>query len=303
MPDLLVHLTLAKAMLQRPGLPTDLSQAAAAAPDALLLGSVLPDLPYHAHFLRQLARHLAGADYLPSEWGDLLHTRGTGRLALAMLAHLARSHSDPHQERRRAIALLAGYLSHHAVDRVVHPAIQQLVKRERRSLERPEPASRTHSRIERYQNLLYHRDLLGFDIVCSPFPRQILSEMAGAGLVRPALDPPLWRAVRAACLETHGRAPSEPELRDWLWGTTAFGALMSSPLARIERPQGGVERVRERYYQGPQVDLQTPLERAQEATAAAWHAASEVLNAERITAEVRQVFLRKVPDVDLGTGA
>jgi hypothetical protein len=279
-----------------------LPRAAAEAPDALLLGSILPDLPYHARFAAQLVRHLSGREYLLSEWGDVFHTRGTGQLALALLAHVKRSHLDPPEE-ARVLALAAGYLSHHAVDRVVHPVINQLVKRVRDSGETDEPGLRTHERLERWQSLFYHQDLLGEQIAGGAYGRRVVRSMAGSGLVRPRLDPLLGRALRAACLEVHGRAPVEADVSDWLWGTTAYSVLFSSPLGRIERPREDPAQLRRRFYLGPDVNLVSPLRTAQQTTLHAWEAAEQLLSADSLTAEVRSVFLRRVPDVDLGTGS
>lgn len=303
MPALLLHMTLARGITTRPDAEGPLAEAAKAAPDALLLGSILPDLPYHARFLEQLVRHFSGREYLLSEWGDVLHTRGTGRLALGLLAHARRSHLSA-GARDRVLALSAGYLSHHTVDRVVHPAVGRAVERELRSgAAGGAPPLRVHERIERHQSLFHHEDLLGHELPGSPYPREMVGRMAGAGLHRPMLDEPLRRALRAACLETHGRAPTRAELGDWLWGTTAYGVLLSSPIGRLERLSGDRAALRARYYQGPDIDLVSPLEQAQEATARAWRAGDQLLLSERLDEEVRAVFLRQVPDVDLGTGA
>jgi len=300
MPALLVHLTLAKHAADRADAPRMLVEAARRREDAFLLGSVLPDLPYHAHFGRQLFRHLAGREYLLSEWGDIFHTRGSGQLALGLLRHLVRTRL-PAAEQAAVLALLAGYLCHHAVDRVVHPAINLLVARHEGDFALPPTA--VHERLERFQSLLFHRDLLGYDILCTPFPRQLVGQIAGAGLLRPTLERPLSRALRAACLEAHGRAPGSAEWSDWLWGTTAFGVLLSSPIARTERPKAPLDQVRATYYQGPGVDLVAPLEAGLEATLVAWRAAVAVLEADHVDAEVQEVFLTRVPDVDLGTGS
>ena len=298
MPALILHMTLAQRMLQREDLPAELEQAARAHPAALLLGSVLPDLPYHARFGHQLLRHLLRRDYLHSPWGDVFHTRGTGRLALALLAHLRRCHPSA-DERRLLLALCAGYLSHHAADRVVHPVIQQMVALRRKP---SEPQAVVHSRVERYQSLLYHLDLLGYDIACTAFPTALLEQVAGTGLVAPSMPRVLWQAMRSACLETHGRAPSTASVRDWLWGITAYGSLLSSRLGKIEALDGEVQPLREQWYQGPGVDLCAPLDHAQDLTLECWRAAREVTRADRITGEVRDTFLATVPDVDLGTG-
>ena len=303
MPALMLHMTLAQRLLEREDLPTELDDAARAHPGALLLGSILPDLPYHARFGHQLLRHLLRRDYLHSPWGDVFHTRHTGRMALALLAHLTRCHPSA-TERQQLLALAAGYLSHHAADRVVHPVIQQMVAQQMEQGRAPsEPQAVVHSRVERYQSLLYHLDLLGYDIACTAFPAALLAQVTGSGLVAPSMPSPCWEAVRSACLETHGRAPSTAHVRDWLWGITAYGSLLSSRLGKIERLDGDVQALRERWYQGPGVDLCTPLQRAQDLTADYWRAAREVARADRITEEVRDTFLSTVPDVDLGTGA
>jgi hypothetical protein len=293
-------MTLAKQAARRLDAPTLLAKPALQHQPALILGSVLPDLPYHARFFRQLFLHLAGREYLLSEWGDLLHHRGTGRLALGILEHLERSQL-PHQEQMPVLALAAGYLCHHAVDRVVHPVINLLVEREGKRSDRHPIV--LHARMERYQNLFYHQDLLGHDMVCTPFPKELVYEMAGAGLVRPRLEEPLHRAIRATCLSTHGRAPTASQLADWLWGITMYGHLLSSPLARMERLSGDLHSLRSSYYEGPEVDLAAPLGQALETTVQSWHACEAVLRAERITSEVRDVFLHQVADVDLATGA
>jgi hypothetical protein len=299
MPALLLHFTLAQETLALPDVPREIAEACNEERGAFLLGAVLPDLPYHAHFWRQVARHFLRRPYLLTEWGDLMHTRGTGRLAVAILCHLRRSHLQPAEE-RKVMALAAGYLSHLAVDRAAHPAINALVSRHLTASEAP---SALHARLERIQSLFYHRDRLGHDIAGSPFPRKAVLEMAGTGLLRPTLETPLWNAFRAASLETHGRAPSPALLREWLAGVTAYGCLMSSPLGRTERLKGDLAALRSTFYQGPSTDLRSPLAQGMELTLEYWHAALEVLRADRVTEEVRQCFLARVPDVDLGTGA
>ena len=299
MPALLVHLTLAKDTAARGRDIPELGPAAAAEQPALLLGAILPDLPYHARFGRQVVRHLLGRSYLSSKWGDIFHHRGTGRLALALLAHIRRAHL-PADERAQVLALLAGYLSHLAVDTLLHPLIDRMVTQH---IGPGEPLDVVHSRIERTQSLLFHRDRLGVDLAGSPHPRRMVSEVAGVRLLRPDLPEPLWAAVRAACLETHGRAPLRPQLRDWLWGIAAYGQLMSSPLGRRERLQGDLVALRTGFYQGEGVDLCSPLDRAVDRALEHWRAALEVLQADRLGAEERERFQHQVPDVDLATGA
>lgn len=299
MPALLLHMTLAEELLDQTPESGPLVEACRAAPDALILGSVLPDLPYHARFPEQVVRHLARRDYLHSDWGDVLHTRGTGTIALAMLEHLRRNHLAG-EERQRVLALCAGYICHHAADRETHPAIQRMVARHGTA---EEPPLVTHSRIERYQNLLYHRDKLGHEICASPFPRALVRKMAGAGLLRPGLDPALDAALRAACLQTHGRAPTGAQVRSWLRGVTSYGELLSSPLGATEKLRGDLDALRGAMYLGEGVDLLAPLRRSLERTVEGWRAARAVLEADTVDNEARRTFLGQVPDIDLGMGA
>lgn len=301
MPALLVHLTAARQTLDRAQSFPELEAIVAAAraePASYLLGAIFVDLPYHARFGLQLALHLTGRAYLASEWGDILHTRATGGLGLALLAHLGRSHLRG-ADRTRVLALAAGYLSHHALDRSVHPVIQERVAAR---LAPGQPPNRLHSDLERYQNLLYHQDL-GIAIAGAPYAREVTGEVEGVSLLRPRLSEVTWSALRAALLETHGRTPAPRELADWLFGIAAYGALMASPLGRREGIRGEVAAARREHYQGPEVDLVTPLERGIELTLDYLRAALAVLAADRLTVEAREVFQRRVPDVDLGTGA
>ncbi len=299
MPALLLHMTLAKQLKEKPGLPRPFYQAIHQAQGALLLGSILPDLPYHFHFGIQLYRHFTKQEFLLSEWGDVFHTRGTGQLPLAFLRYINRMQLSTADE-LEVLALLAGYLSHHAADRLVHPVIQMMVKTQ--SAQEATPPSLIHMRLERYQNLLYHIDRLGYEMFCTSFPRRCIRQMAGAGLLWPQLPAALYKALRAACLEVHGRAPSKRDIQDWLFGTTAYGELMSSPFAAHEKLEKPAEVIRKESYQGPGVDLLTPLNCALNETVKDLQAAWEVLQADKITHEVSESFLKRVKDVDLAVG-
>ena len=289
---------LAQQALEQPGVPEEVLRAGRRHPDALLLGSVLPDLPFHARFLGQLVRHLSGREYIYSQWGHVFHTRRTGNLALSLLAHLGREHPEP-EEADRQLAMAAGYICHHAVDRLNHPVVQAAVGA---NLEPGTPHLVLHSRIERYQNILYHKDLLGHEIPGTPFARELLAQSAGTGLVRARLDEVLWRTFRAACLETHGRCPTRRETEEWLWGITAYGAVFSSPMGRRERLEHPEQEIRDRWYSGDRVDLESPLSASLKLTVRCWGAAAELVRADWITAELRRFFLDAVPNIDLETG-
>jgi len=301
MPALLLHMTVARQVADHAGSNDDpVARAARAEPGALLLGSIWPDLPYHARFGLQLVRHLLRRRYRPSEWGDVLHSRGTGQLALAMLSYARRVHAAE-RERQQAIALAAGYLCHCAMDTIVHPEINRIVAREGPGTDLP--ADAVHAEAERVQSLLYHHEMLGYDITGSAYPIELVGAMTGAGLLRPRLDDALWQICRAAMLQTHGRCPTAAEVGDWLWGVTAYAHLMGSSFGRrSEGLRGDLDQLRTERYRGPTVDLATPLQRAIERTLQHWRAAADLLAEDRLSEEACQLFGRRVPDVDLNMG-
>ncbi|MCB9556407.1 MAG: zinc dependent phospholipase C family protein [Deltaproteobacteria bacterium] len=300
MPALLLHMTIAEEIVATaPASP--LAEAARVARDAYLLGSILPDLPYHARFLTQVVRHLLKRGYLVSEWGDIFHTRGSGRLGLAMLAHARRAQLGP-RDTQAVLALVAGYLCHCALDTIVHPAINRRVDAElEHSDHRPDVL---HSEVERWQSLLYHYDLLGHDITGRAYARQLIGRTAGTNGRRSRMPTALWQAMRAGCIETHGRAPDPLQVNDWLWGIRTYARLISSPIGRkTEGISIDVERARREHYTNDQFNLHQPLERGCQLTLEYWDAATQLWNSERLSDEARANYLTAVPDVDLATGA
>lgn len=299
MPALLLHLTLAKELTSRNDAPPLLQRAAVQEQGAFMLGAILPDLPYHAHFGRQMMRHLLRHPYLQTEWGDIFHFRGTGQLALALLSHAKRQQLSG-AACDKVLALAAGYLSHYAIDKFSHPIINLLTAKLSPSTNEPQPI--LHNRLERYQSLLYHWDRFHHDISGTSYARKIIGQVAGANLFHPTLEESLWQPLRIALLETHAHTPSIPQVKDWLWGIAAYGHVMASPMGLLERLPEDQTELRSTYFQGPGVDLLSPLHMALSWTIKSWQAAVDVIEAESIRPEVRATFLQRIPDIDLATG-
>jgi|GEM_PF-6898316 hypothetical protein len=303
MPALLLHLTVADQIGDDSGNPLLaglLGASIRSQREAYLLGSILPDLPYHGAFWRQCGRHLMKMRYRDCPWGDLLHARGSADLALGMLGYLHRSVlSESH--RRSVIALLAGYLTHYAMDTVIHPEINTLVS-ERWEREGTEPQA-LHSDVERWQSLFYHYDLLGEDITGTAYPRSLLAKVAGTGLVWPGLPAELRRPIDAAFTYAHGKMPRPGQLRDWLRGVTEYGALMSSPLGRrIEGFGGDFEESRHRHYQIPGTDLQLAVKSAKDRIVEIFGFTESLLDTEAYGPQARINFYKVVPNLDLDSG-
>ncbi|MCA9664396.1 MAG: zinc dependent phospholipase C family protein [Myxococcales bacterium] len=307
MPAMLLHMTVARearAHAEASDAAPELGELLASCrehDDAFLFGSVLPDLPYHARFARQVVRHLLKMGYRHSEWGDVFHTRFSGRLGLAMIAHVRRALLSG-RDRGRALAMTCGYLCHVALDTAVHPSINRVVARGGGGAP-DEPTDVRHGEVERLQSLLYHYLQRGEDITGTPYARTLVGAMAGAGVLRPRLDASLWGTLRSALLQTHARAPSQAELSDWLWGVTVYSQLISSPAGRATEGLGGnIEAQLAAHLDGPDVDLATPLSHGIERTCEHWRAAAAALEAESWGDDTRAAFLERVPDADLDLG-
>ncbi|MFH1131626.1 MAG: zinc dependent phospholipase C family protein [Pseudomonadota bacterium] len=297
MPALLLHMTIAKGTSLDKSAPVLVAEAAREAEGAFLLGSVLCDLAYHSRFWRQCVKHVIRRPYLESHWGDLMHKRGTGTLAYALLAESAKRKCGK-KIRGELISLAAGYLSHHAVDGTVHPAIVREV--EQRQKHSNLASIVLHSEIERYQSLFFHLDLLGYDIMGSSYPRDLVKKMDGSGFFKPRLAGHLWQAFEAAMIETHGCAPSLSEMNDWLRGVFSYGYLVSSPVGRwFEGLKGNIEEVRRNRFLGPKVDMFTPLKQAMDKTLEYWQAAEDLLLADPKEKGGREEFLHRVPNLPL----
>lgn len=300
MPALLLHMTVADRIATEAALPDVLGASIRNEPGAYLLGSILPDLPYHGAFWRQCARHLMKMRYRDCPWGDLLHARGTADFAVGFLGYLHRTVLSP-SERHAVIALLGGYLTHYAMDTVVHPVINQLVAL-RLGREGGE-AQALHSDVERWQSLFFHYDLIGEDITGTDYPKKLIGRMAGSGLVQPGLAPSLERPVNAAFAYAHGRMPRKAELRDWLRGVTEYGFLVSSSIGhRIEGFSKGAETMRSERYEIPGYDLRRVILTATDRISEIFGLTESLLETEAYGPESRSIFYRGVPNLDLDSG-
>src|SRR5689334_23254834 len=124
MPAFFLHLAGADRLAATKDLPARFTQVFRQEPGALRLGAGLPDLPYFGDFAWQVARHFFGHVSYASEWGIVFHARATGQLALAMLETYRRSQAHASPDGAAQLALIGGYLCHHAFDVTIHPLVQ-----------------------------------------------------------------------------------------------------------------------------------------------------------------------------------
>lgn len=301
MPAFLLHATASDLLARRRELPERFARAFASAAGARRLGAVFVDLPYFTSFPLQVARHLVGRVSLGDPWGHVFHTRGVGRLALASIAAIRRRHLDSREDGAPAIAFLGGYLSHHAMDRLIHPVVQRHV-REALAVGGGWFESH-HTEAEKYQSLFFHEETLGRDIMGSAYPREITATFPGASPWAARLPDELASVIENAIVEVHARTPGRSRLNAWLRWTTWYGQLLSSGQGWREGIAAlrDADALRRRYY--TDTGIASLVDQATELTLDYLRAADEALAVESLDRAARRRFLGVVPDLDLDVGA
>ena len=150
-------LAVAPAILRR-AIPPSLRDAARA-------GALFVDLPYFHWFAIGLVRYALRWPQAPSRWGDLLHQRAPIRLGVALGeagAVLLRSAATAETGAYlRALAL--GYVSHAALDTLMHPLVNRLAAEQAAAL--GDTVARQHGEVEKIHSVLFHEERYGFDFL------------------------------------------------------------------------------------------------------------------------------------------
>lgn len=301
MPAFLLHATASDLLARSTALPERFERAFASAPGARRLGAVFVDLPYFTAFPLQVARHFVGRVSLSDPWGHVFHTRGVGRLALALVEGIRRRHLETRDGGAEAIAFLGGYLSHHAMDRLIHPVVQRHVREDLAA--RGGWFESHHTEAEKYQSLFFHHELLGRDIMGTEFPLQMTATFPGASRWRARLPEELAAVIEGAIVEVHARTPTRARLNNWLRWTSWYGRLLSSSQGWREGIEAlaDAESLKLRYYSD--TGIAGLVEQATALTLDYLSVADEAFACEILDRKVRARFLDAVPDVDLDVGA
>lgn len=219
--------------------------------EAARLGAVAIDFPYFDRFAISVARYYMKLPTATSHWGDLFHeTRPVGVCKeLLRQARMLRASAQARQSGERLLAFALGYVSHVAVDRALHPLVNELARaRAERLADSP---LRQHTEVEKFQSVLFHEERLGFDFMGRPALRQHISVDTGA-LTR---DFWLCEAYRSALARAVGEAPTKDLLARWTRGYAQYTWLVSSPAGKTLVPEKVKRLVRAEVYDGPQVNF------------------------------------------------
>jgi hypothetical protein len=225
------------------------------------LGSVVIDFPYFAQFPLGVLRYLLKRPTALSEWAKALHFTTPVAVAHVLLEHTRalRAHASTLTEANEVLAYVLGYVSHLAVDRSLHPLVNQLA-RERAAKVGRDPAHH-HTDVEKYHSVLFHEARLGFDFM----GRRELSEHIQVDAHAIHREAHLSRALCAGFGRALGRTPALSELRDWASGYRQYVALVSSPLGKTLAPEPAKRAMHDEIYVGAWGSFPERYERAVEA--------------------------------------
>ena len=231
MPALLLHLLaverlaadaerLPNAFLHALGKDLEYARFGAALLDLPYLGGVFGALgPFHAH-------------RVPPPWAHRLHAHRPVTFGLKV-AELVAGGALVGGDAGRA--LLAGYFTHVAMDRLMHPYLQARVCELRR---RGEPELVTRQRIEWAQTLLYLGARHPKSRLGTPALEAHLRVSKHAGYPFRGVGGGFYELLRLGALEACGEAPSKDELDDWVRGLYLHGRLLASPLGKLRARPG-----------------------------------------------------------------
>ncbi|MBI2875663.1 MAG: zinc dependent phospholipase C family protein [Candidatus Tectomicrobia bacterium] len=292
MPTTMVHIAFIEELGREDRVEAPLRSLIAGHVSQAKLGAVFPDLQYYENFFRLLARYLLKLPLPFSPWSYLFHSKAPATLGRTFLEVLKK---EPVKEGGESkLAFIAGYFSHLALDITLHPPVWSLSQREGRS---DLHAKEIHTTCERYQGLLYHQHLYGYDIAGRPLVREKI-QLLPVG--RRRLDPALYDLFRKACLELFSRAPCPGEFRNWIRGIHLYARILSSPLGKIEGLRGQTDSLRQRYFENEGFSFLEYYRRAKEVAIGYLNAAYRYWQEEEISEGLRRGFLEQVPNVDLG---
>ncbi|MCY1045846.1 hypothetical protein OV208_31325 [Corallococcus sp. bb12-1] len=296
MPTLLLHLTAIERLAARPdGLPTDWVRALSEDLPYARFGAALPDLPLCAGVRGGLSLLLPEAGW--PHFARLYHERAPVGLGLKM-AELVATGALVGTE--AGLAILAGYFTHMALDRRLHPLVDALVLRHRRKGERAWDARR---QVEWAQTLFFLREQDGTDGVGTSRLREKFQVGKSPGLPLRGIGRGIYELVRLASQERVGQAPTKAEVDGWVRGLYVSGLFLSSPLGRVRALPAYTQLSFQELYRNDQFDFTAEVDAALDVSRALIKRLHGYMARGTYTPRTRARFFEEFPEGTLGATA
>jgi hypothetical protein len=242
-PAATLHITFAE-LLADAAVPQPVAHAIRARPRYARLGAMLHDLPYYGNMVVAAIRYGLNRPTAYNEWGKRIHVDGS---AAPILAHLvARLHGVTDVSGDARLALLAGAVSHLALDAALHDLVRFCAQREMQTQGGDEDFH--HKKTEKLHSLFFHFERFGRDLLGHPSWLDRTRLMPEASLWRRRHRPALTEAWLGAIADHYGGAPSVTEWTAWLRNFVHFGFLTSGYLTRRNSRIHATDELRRVYY-------------------------------------------------------
>ena len=291
MPTSMVHVTFIGDLGREDEVEPSLRSFIQQYPEYARLGALLPDLQYYEHFYYLSLRYIMKLPLPFRSWSYLFHSRAPGTLGRALIEVLRK---EPFKEQLGAkLALIAGYFSHLALDRTLHPLVQRSAQAEGRN---QADARSVHATYERYQSLFFHQELYGVDITGTPICRRQIRILPPGYR---SLDGILYFFLKKTCLEAFARSPRKRQFDNWIRSLHLYARFVSSSLGRYQGLRGNLPLLRKKYYENEDFSFPGQYRRAKGLAIHYLNLAHHYWEQEELSEESRRRFLGQITNVDL----
>ena len=208
MPAPQLHLTFGMMVKDQPGIRPALRNACATEPIYTRLGAIFHDLPYYGNMLAEAVRYGLGSPALDEPWAYRMHSVKPERFVASFVRAAATTPGPLSRDER--LALMAGLLSHCALDLTLHPLVNYCARRDTQLHGGHESVH--HRLTEKYHALFFHLDRVGRDPIGTPEFRQYTQIVKQGSLLRARVEAPIVDFMRDAYRGAYGDAPDGDDL-------------------------------------------------------------------------------------------
>lgn len=226
MPAPQFHLTFGELVARHPQVHAAVRAAVDAEPTYTRLGAIFHDLPYYGNMVVEAIRYGLRRPAIDAPWAYRMHCIRPDRFVAGFVRSARVTPGLVESER---LALIAGLLSHCALDLTLHPLVNYCARRDTALYGGHETF---HHRItEKYHALFFHLERFGDDVIGKPaFYEKTRVVKHGSGH-RPVAEAQIVAFMSEAYRHAYGNAPQGDQWRRWVLHFRHFGLATGNRLA------------------------------------------------------------------------
>ncbi len=129
MPAPQFHLSFGLTIANDARVPSRIRDACRREPTYVRLGSIVHDLPYYGNMMIEAIRYGLGSPAVDEPWAYRMHSVDPGRF---VASYIRAAHRTAGLSEDEKLALIAGLVSHCALDLALHPLVNYCARRDAR---------------------------------------------------------------------------------------------------------------------------------------------------------------------------